>query len=140
MSNTVNMGSVTFFINVSAFSNWIQLDDAKSLAKSLEDRFREKLEESDIKEYVTVTSVDWKYGCVMETFSFDLVSAGVLACTVAGGIIKYPDIRNGIIAIAKDIHNSYLYLKNKQQHKVLFIEDKLYLEHEVKLEKQGGNK
>jgi hypothetical protein len=134
MSDTISVGSLTFFINTSAFSSWIGIEDAKFLVKALEKQFDEKLKESGIGKYIYISSTEWKYGCVMETITLSVVTGALV-----GGVIKYPDIKKGIRMIAKDIHNSYLYLNNrlKTKHKVLFIEDELRLEIDIEEEKKN---
>jgi len=115
MDKMINLGSIEFFINAAPGTNWIPPTDYDELSSKLENEFINKFSKSKVSEYIKITSVKKTHGCIIEEFSFHIYSA-----ILAGCIIKYPDLRKGLLQIANDFHNTYLYVKDKvTEHKVI---------------------
>ena len=98
------MGSISFFVANPIYGNVeLSKEDSAILAKEFEDGFRDRFSKSPLHEFFTITSFEWRLGCLEGIFCF-----GVLGALITG-IIAYPKLKKGILEIYKD----YTWLRSK---------------------------
>lgn len=104
----VPIGSVTFFVNVPK-GDTLADEEQDYLAGRTVSWFQEQLQHGEYGNAIVVTSFSRRQGCLIIPITLGLV------VTVIGGIgtciIKYPDLRKGIIAIAEDVNKLKVKLK-----------------------------
>lgn len=128
MEDILEIGSITLFVNGHIDKKgWLPHEDAVVLSKTLEKELRTRLAQSHKSNYVKITSVTWKQGCVLETITFGLVTTFIYK-----GIKGYPSFRKGLIAICKDIKYIFLKVDKKEtKHKVAIYKIQLLTEEEI---------
>ena len=119
MNNVAEIGSITMFINVPHEMS-ISDEEEAFLANEVADRFQARLRESEFGSEISVVSIDWRRGCIVEILTLGVVLAA------AGKFIKdYSKYRKGLIQIAKDLNGLVLILKRGSKHSVWFYTDDL---------------
>jgi len=118
MEKIIEVGSISFFVVDSIYGEKrLSDEDAEILAKELENEIRDKFSKSAVSNFFTITSVEWKFGCFLETFYIGLISVAIWKVykEIKEFLIDYPKIREGAIQFANDV-KPYLYYKKKKSH------------------------
>jgi hypothetical protein len=132
MEQTIEVGSISFFVANPIYGE-VKLsdEDSETLAKEFEDEFRYRFSKSEASNSFTISSVEWKTGCLDVT-----IFLGVLKTVywVVGGIgaaaAAYPKVKKGLLEIQKDI--PWLRSKRtKRLHPVRLHKDELYSDEEI---------
>jgi len=120
------IGTLTFFVNVPR-NDVLTSEEQRYLAEATVSAFRKKLQESEFGNTIVITSVTHRRGCIVISVGLALVIPAVSG--IAAGIIQYPKLRTGIIAIAKDINSLKVRLKRwKAEKSVCLMREDLELE------------
>lgn len=108
------IGTVTFFVNVPK-NDVLTFEEQSWLVETTVSTFRKKLQESEFGNAIVITSVTHRRGCIIISVGLALVVS--VASGIATGIIQYPKLRAGVIAIAKDINSLRVRLKRWEAEK-----------------------
>ena len=127
MVQTMEVGRISIFVGNPINDNGeISYGDSEILAKEFEDEFRDKFSKSPLQEFFTITSFEWKRGCI-ECF---IEIAIYCASYVANGVIYTGSLIGGILGILKGFR--YLHSKlTKRLHPIRIGKNELYSKEEI---------
>jgi len=127
MEQTIEVGRISIFVANPIYGNVeLSYGDSEILAKEFEDEFRDKFSKSPLQESFTITSFEWKRGCI-ECF---IEIAIYCAPYVANGVIYTGPLIGSILVILKGFR--YLYSKlTKRLHPIRIGKNELYSNEEI---------
>jgi len=127
MEQTIEVGRISIFVANPIYGNVeLSYGDSEILAKEFEDEFRDKFSKSPLQESFTITSFEWKRGCI-ECF---IEIAIYCAPYVANGVIYTGSLIGSILVILKGFR--YLYSKlTKRLHPIRIGKNELYSNEEI---------
>ena len=126
MEQTIEVGSISFFVANPIYGH-VQLSDEDSaiLAKEFEDEFRDKFSNSPLQEIFTITSFEWKRGCIE-----CIIKIAIYYEPYLKAVLYIPPLITGILGILKGCR--YLYSKlTKRLHPVRIGKNELYSDEEI---------
>ena len=130
MEQTIEVGRISIFVANPIYGNVeLSYGDSEILAKEFEDEFRDKFSKSPLQEFFTITSFEWKRGCI-ECFIEIAIYCAPFVANVAGGVIYTGSLIGGILGILKGFR--YLYSKlTKRLHPIRIGKNELYSNEEI---------